>query len=429
MSENPRLLALHALAKEHLTTNHIPPFANPSDRGLYLELLRGVLRHRSYLDFFIGKISDRPLDTIHPHVLASMRLGLYQLIFLKTPDHAAVHETVALLEKAGPKKAKGFVNAGLREFLRQRDTLAPPPDDLSITHSFPPSMISGFKACLQFAQRPESDLQALLHALNETPRLCLRTNTLHTDRSSLIQKMRAFDADMTVTETLHSSWGFYINGHSDLRVLPGFLEGDFLVQSEASQLISPLLGDFLPGEKILDACAAPGGKTTHLVELSGGNSHIVALCAGKSAAASDVDETGKKRLKENLNRLGMSQVEIIEARAQDFSAAHSTAKEQFDKILVDAPCTGLGTIGKNPERKWMFNPSDADRLAREQREILSALWPLLKKGGVLVYSVCSLSLPEWRAFETLGISPVSTTFFWPDQMHSEGLFAVVLRKT
>lgn len=427
MSSNPRLLALQALAKKHLSTHHIPHFSNPSDRGLYIELVRGVLRHRSYLDFFITAVSDRPLHAINDYVLACLRLGIYQLLFLNTPAHAAVHETVELLEVAGPKKAKGFVNAGLRQFLRQRDQILPPENDLATRYSFPPALLAQFENCLHFAQRPREALEPLLRALNEPARICLRVNSQRTDRATLVQRFRDFDPTMDISETQSSPTGLYLSGHPDLRSLPGYDDGDFLVQSEASQGIAPLFENFNRGEKILDACAAPGGKTTHLVELSQPDTEIIALCAGKSAAASDVDEMGKKRLQENLRRLKMDQVKIIEGRAQQFATTHAQYEHYFDKILVDAPCTGLGTIAKNPERKWMFKPDDATVLAQEQTSILQSLWPLLKPGGTLVYSVCSLSLPEWTACEVLG-GQSRQVFFWPDILGSEGLFAAVLKK-
>lgn len=410
-----------------------PPFEDPRERGLFRELTQGVLRHRSLLDWHIAALSNRPLTALKPQVHAALRLGLYQLIFLtQIPEHAAVHETVNLLDTPRLASAKGYANALMRRFLRE-DRRSQVPEDLASRESCPEELLKTLREGLAWAHREPGELSILCKTFNQPPTLCLRVNTLRTSREEAIAAIKHSQPEAVVKPTTVSPVGILVSGIDDLRRLPGFLDGHFFVQSESSQLVAPLLGPFSASLRVLDACAAPGGKTTHLAELMGDKGSITALSPTRHSGKRATD-----RLRENVTRGGYRSITVIEETAEAYAAANPTSK--FDRILVDAPCSGLGTIAKHPERKFAFRRHHADTLAKEQRSILQAVTPLLAPNGILVVSLCSLAVPEWTvALESLQCAkPVELPFelpsrqfvedrgcfiFWPQDFGSEGMFA------
>ena len=352
------------------------------DRALRTELVDGTLRWRGRIDWYLERFLHRPLSDANAYLRNLLRLSLYQPLFLnKIPDYAAVHEGVDLAKRYGGKGAAGLVNAVLRKILREKDHL-PNPDSqadsarcLSVSCSHPEWLV---RRWLESFGKDETEL--LLKANNEVAPLTLRVNRLREKRENLLQSLseNGFDA----VATRWSPQGIQLKSASAVDRLPGFQEGLFQIQGEASQLVGYLLNP-QPGERILDGCAAPGGKTTHLAELMEDRGEIV---------ATDISARGLEKLKGNVQRLGL--VSVCCFLVDVAQGLPETLAAPYDRILVDAPCSGLGTLRSHPEAKWHRDERDIQRLSRLQKKIINRLSAYLKPGGVLVYATCTLTREE-----------------------------------
>jgi len=348
------------------------------DRALLTELTYGTLRWRGRLDAHLAPLLRRPLEKTDPFLKNLLRLSLYQFIFLdRIPDYAAVNEAVELTKSRAGGKAGGFVNGVLRNFLREAKQVAKP--DLKE---------SPINAVAEYWSHPEwliekwlryfstTETEALLQANNQEAPLVLRTNLRHRTREGLLELFQS--RNIQASPAPWSSQGITVQSKGLVENLPGFHEGSFQVQGEASQLVAYLL-DPQPGERILDACAAPGGKTTQIAELMDDRGEVV---------ATDVSAKGLKRLQENATRLRLESIRAFQA---DLSKPLSRSLSQpFDRILIDAPCSGFGTLRSHPEIKWNRGEADIKRLSELQEKILVNAASNLKPGGVLVYSTCTL---------------------------------------
>jgi 16S rRNA (cytosine967-C5)-methyltransferase len=352
------------------------------DRALLTQIVYGTLRWQGRIDWRLGRALRRPLAGMNPHLRGVLRLTLYQILFLdKVPDYAALNEGVELAKRCGGEKAGGLVNGVIRKILREKDdhNYPDPQEDpvsyLSVFWSHPQWLV---KKWLDYFGREETE--ALLKTDNDESPLVLRVNRLRGDRAALIEKLRGmgFDADPTVW----SPQGVQVKSTSAVNQLPGFQEGLFQVQGEASQLVGYLL-DPQPGERILDACAAPGGKTTHLAELMQDNGKII---------ATDVSTRGLEKLKQNVQRLNLASVRHFCVDVGQ--GLKGPPASPYDRILIDAPCSALGTLRSHPEAKWQKSERDIERLSKLQKKILSRVSSYLKPGGVLVYATCTLSREE-----------------------------------
>ena len=354
---------------------------SPQDQALLTQLIYGALRWRGRIDWQLSRVLPRPLAGMNGYLRNLLRLTLYQLFFLdRVPDYAAVNEGVELAKRRGGPKAAGLVNAVTRRLLREKDHLADLPEgdaarQLSVQWSHPEWLV---KKWLGYFGGKETE--ALLRANNEESPLVLRANRLKVDREALLQKLTAAGI-----EAIRSSWApqaIVLKTGSPVVKLPGFAEGLFQVQGEASQLVAFLL-DPKPGERVLDACAAPGGKTTHIAELMEDRGELV---------ANDISARGLEKLKENVQRLGLT---CVEAVAADMTQGlKGQLASPYDRILADVPCSGLGTLRSHPEAKWHREEKDIGRLSRLQRKILEQLPRYLKPGGILVYATCTLTREE-----------------------------------
>jgi 16S rRNA (cytosine967-C5)-methyltransferase len=354
---------------------------SPEDRSLATEVTYGVLRWRDRLDAIVGRCTNRPGATIRPQVEEILRIALYQLFFLeRIPDHAAVDEAVKQTRPRFGGPVAAFVNAVLRNAVRNRTAVDPRPE------SDPASLARYYSHPLWLVERwlQEYGSEVTEHILsrnNSRSPLVVRANRLKVNPGDLVDSLsRGGFAFRPVNPKPDAMEVRGIRG--PVQFLPGYREGLFAVQGSASQLIAPLLGA-LPGERILDACAAPGGKTAHLAALTENHCRIVAI---------DADVTRLEETRTNLQRLGVTSAELLhgDASLRDFV----TALGSFDRILVDAPCSNLGVLRHNPEVKYRINPEDPTVSARLQMELLRSTAAALGSGGSLLYAVCTVTREE-----------------------------------
>jgi 16S rRNA (cytosine967-C5)-methyltransferase len=348
-----------------------------SARGLKRSLVYGTLRWHFRLDAILRRLADRAPDKMPPTLRALIEVGLFQLLSGETAAHAAVAETVSAARVLGHERAAGFVNAVLRRFQRERDAvLAAVDTDLAARTAHPGWFVEALRR-----ERPD-EATAILDANNEHPPMWLRVNR---QRWTLPECAAALEAA-----------GFQVQSHPlapdalrvepavDVRLLPGFAEGRVSVQDAAAQLAAELLAP-RAGERILDACAAPGGKTCHVLERVGGACHLTAL---------DVSEPRLGRVRDSLARLGLE----AEVRAGDAGEPGGWWDGRpYDRILLDVPCSATGVIRRHPDIKALRRAGDLPALARRQGHLLRTAWGLLAPGGTLLYTSCSVLRAENEA--------------------------------
>lgn len=370
--------AFSEIALDKIFTAHNP---RPADRALATEITYGVLRWKLLLDFHLRRAADRPLEKIERQALIALRIGAYQLLMLdRVPAPAAVNESVS----TAPPRARGFVNAVLRNLASNREGLKDPgqiPDQverISITQSHPRWMVEQW-----VGQIGEEAAAELCRANNLRPPLSLRVNTLRTGREALLRLLQR--EGVPATPGKWSPLAVTVETATPVTSLPGYHDGLFAIQDQASQLV-PLVLAPRPGELIMDACAAPGTKSLEIMQLLGGQGRVVAV---------DIHKGRLKRMAAEARRLGLSNVTRVEADASAPIELPQRFRDRlFDRVLVDAPCTGLGTIRRSPEIKQRRKPEDVRSRAELQRKILDNVSRLLKPGGVLVYSTCTFTVEE-----------------------------------
>ncbi len=367
------------------------------DRGLAVELTYGVLRRLGTIDWRLEPVLDKPLPRLPVIAQMLLRLGAYQILFLdRIPQSAAVNESVNLARANARMVGRdwsGFVNAVLRALIREPLRPWPSSDTdaaqaLAIRHSVPLWLSRRWLDRLGAAAAETACEQAA-----GIPPVTLRVNRLKITREAYLERLR--QAGLAATATSVSPVGITIEEGGVVTALPGFDEGLFYVEDEAAQLIPPLL-DPQPGETVLDACAAPGGKATHLAELMQDRGVIYAL--DRKGARLDL-------VRANCARLGIRSVLPVQGdvrnRAEWSRAVGASAttdgRPTFDRILVDAPCSGLGVLRRHPEAKWRKDSESFDRHRTLQLQILDSVAPCLRPGGVLVYSTCSTEPEENEA--------------------------------
>jgi 16S rRNA (cytosine967-C5)-methyltransferase len=345
-----------------------------SARGLKRSLCYGTLRWHFRLAAILNALATRSPDQLQPRLRALLEIGLYQLVAGETAPHAAVSETVSAARILGFDKAAGFVNAVLRRFQReQADILHAVDRDIALRTAHPRWFVDALRH-----DRADAT-NATLDANNEHPPLWVRVNRQRSDVAACIAELEA--AGFAATPHPLATDALQVSPPADVRSLPGFAEGRLSVQDAAAQLAVELL-DPQPGERILDACAAPGGKTCHVLERTDGRAEVTAL---------DVSEPRLARVRENLDRLGL-RAELV---AADLANAGSWwGGQPYDRVLLDVPCSATGVIRRHPDIKILRRARDIPALARRQAELLAAAWPLVKPGGRLLYTSCSVLAAE-----------------------------------
>ncbi|MGD8407174.1 MAG: 16S rRNA (cytosine(967)-C(5))-methyltransferase RsmB [Thiohalophilus sp.] len=352
---------------------YLPKLNQARDQSLLQHLSYGVMRWYSQLEFFRQALLHKPLKNKDTDLALLLLLGLYQLRFTRIPPHAAVAETVAVCGALNKGWARGMVNAVLRNYTRRLAELEARLEQNLPAHFAHPSWLLE-----KLQQAWPEQWQAILDANNQQAPMSLRVNPRHTDRDTYIKHLQT--AGLSARPAPHTSTGLILETPCPVEQLPGFSEGAVSVQDGAAQLAASLLYP-QPGERILDACAAPGGKTGHLLEQQPDIAELIAL---------DVDSTRLQRVAQNLERLQLS------ASLQEGDATQPDSwwdGRPFDRILLDAPCSATGVIRRHPDIKLHRRPADLQRLVATQHAMLKALWPLLRSGGTLLYATCSV-LPE-----------------------------------
>ena len=349
-----------------------------SARGLKRSLCYGTLRWHFRLAAVLKALATSPPDRLQPPLRALLEIGLYQLLAGETAEHAAVSETVSAARVLGFERAAGLVNAILRRFQREKDAVLHAVDrDVALRTSHP----RWFVEALQRDRGREAAL-ATLDANNEHPPLWVRVNRQRSDVEQATAELR--EAGFDVDPHPFAPDALRVAPPVDVRSLPGFAEGRLSVQDAAAQLAVELLAP-QPGERILDACAAPGGKTCHVLERTAGQAQVTAL----DVAAGRLD-----RVRENLGRLGL-QATLVTADVANVTAWHDGVP--YDRILLDVPCSATGVIRRHPDIKILRRARDLPALARRQADLLAATWAVLRPGGRLLYTSCSVLAAENEA--------------------------------
>lgn len=350
-----------------------------SARAAITDLTQGVLRHRLYLRHQLAHHLTKPWDNLPVGARTALLLGAYQLLCApEAARHAAVMETVQVLKGTSFAGFTGLVNAVLRKIARGETAPLPvgAEERLSVRHSMPPWLVAALGG-----QLPDGELEDLLASLNRPPTLTLRVNTLRSTREQLLAQLT--DVGIKASPGRLSPSALVLEGSMPPDSLAPLAAGMCTVQDEGAQLPVLLLGP-MPGEKILDACAAPGGKAGQMCEAMAGEGLVV---------AADRQQRRLGTLRRNLSRLGHSDVYVLAADllAPPFAAAG------FDRILLDAPCSGTGVLRRHPEGKWRKDPGGIEELAALQRGMIAAAAGCLRPGGRLLYCTCSLLKEENEA--------------------------------
>ncbi len=407
------------------------------DKGLVTELVYGTVRRQRTLDALIDQFGKRPAAKQQADLLQILRLGFYQLRYLDhVPDHAVVDTTVHLAKFQRLGKLSGVVNGMLRQYIRElnletaTDPLKLPEDStqrLGILHSYPDWIIDVWRKVL-----PDDQVAALCEYFNQPPQLDLRINLGRQSLSTAVAVFAEARIETVPVEGVPSA--LRLTSHAGaVTQLPGYAEGWWAVQDSSAQLVSHLL-DPQPGEVIIDACAAPGGKSLHIAELMG-NEGTVWSC--------DRTPSRTKKIQQNIDRLGSTIVRPIMTDSRN----QPTFVAQGDRVLLDVPCSGLGTLNRHADARWRQNPASVSSLVVLQHEILTHASTWVKPGGVLVYATCTLHPAEneaqiesflaqnagWTIELPLPSFPIAPTEagwikVWPHLQNMDGFFMVKLRR-
>jgi 16S rRNA (cytosine967-C5)-methyltransferase len=399
-------------------------------KNLVCELVYGVVRRQRYLDAIIDQLGKKKASQQPPELRIILHLGLYQLCYLDQVVGAiAVSSSVELTKKFGFGGLSGVVNGLLRNYQRGTKTLLLPDNlvqRLGIMYSFPDWLIENWLNLLAV-----KETEALCQWFNQSPSLDLRVNILKTSVDNLAEALVARGLDVTRVDSLPQA--LRINGtRGSLQELPGYTQGWWVVQDSSAQLVTHLLNP-QPGEKIIDACAAPGGKTTHIAELMGDSGEVWAC---------DRNSSRLKKVQENAQRLQLNSISL-----HTIDSSNAQFPQDADRVLVDAPCSGNGTLHKRPDLRWRQTPEQIPELVALQAKILNQSASWVKPGGTLVYATCTinpreneaiiedflLKQPNWRIAPPDGdswlnafVSPQGWLKIWPHQQSMDGFFMVRL---
>jgi 16S rRNA (cytosine967-C5)-methyltransferase len=346
---------------------------DPRDSGLAQEIIYGVMRHFFQLQALSTRLLTRPLKRKDRDIEALILVGLYQILNLRVADHAAVHETAGAARRLGKPWAVGLINGVLRTFQRRQAALLKEiGGDPEVAYGLPGWLLEEVRR-----QWPEQWQERAL-SLSSRPPMSLRVNTAANSRNEYRQLLA--EAGISAHAIPHVATGLTLEKALDVALLPGFEKGWVSVQDGAAQLAAPLL-DLKPGQRVLDTCAAPGGKSGHILEWE----------PRLQLTAVDISSERLQRIEENLARLHL-QAEVVvgdASRPQGF-----WAERRYDRVLLDVPCSATGVVRRHPDIKLLRRATDIGQLVKVQEKILKAIWPLLQAGGRLLYVTCSIVSEE-----------------------------------
>ncbi|CAM3352667.1 16S rRNA (cytosine(967)-C(5))-methyltransferase RsmB [Marinicrinis lubricantis] len=354
---------------------------SPQDSAFITELVYGTVQRLNTIDYVLSRFVTKGLSKLAPWVRALLRMSVYQIRYLdRVPDHAVVNESVQTAKKRGHQGISGMVNGVLRNLLRTKDAFdldssLPEAERISLAHSHPLWMIEDW-----IQQYGAETAARMAEANNVPPSLSLRVNRLRATREEVVKKLQ--EDGRQVRPSLLSEWGIVAEKSGNLALHPLFLEGKYSVQDESSMLVAQMV-DPQPGMMVLDCCSAPGGKSAHMAEWMQNKGQVI---------ANDIHPHKEKLIRDQMQRLGLT---CVKTNVSDASKLGSQFPAQsFDRILLDAPCSGLGVIRRKPDLKWMKNREELKGLPPLQVKLLEEAAPLLKIGGFLVYSTCTVEYAE-----------------------------------
>lgn len=351
------------------------------DSRLVTEIVYGTISQKAKLDFYLSRFVTKPIHKLETWVLILLRISFYQLIFLdRIPPFAVVNEAVNIAKKRGHRGIAGFVNGVIRTFLREPNRITIPPEiegvkRMAIEYSHPEWMIERW-----VKEYGKETTEKILMANNEPHPISIRVNSLKTTRGQLLECLNSYEYVEAVPSQLSPQGIRFIRGGNPAS-LREYVEGLYTIQDESSMLVAQMLKP-LPGMRVLDACAAPGGKTTHIAELMNNRGEII---------ANDLHPHKENLIRKQAERLGIS---IIRTVIGDALTIAERMDGLFDRILLDAPCSGFGVIRRKPDLKWSKGPEDVGAIAELQYQLLESVSRLLKKGGLLIYSTCTIEPEE-----------------------------------
>lgn len=390
------------------------PRLKPVDRALCHELVLGVLRWQLFLDKILEHFSKRSVESLDAPVRIALRLGLYQLRFLtRIPSSAAVNESVSLVRAARLSSATAFVNAVLRRAVREAEydpaaDVSDPFEKLAVQTSHPLWLIERWVRSFGL-----EETEAFARANNTVPPVAFRVVQTRGVEADVLEKLRSAGATLKASQIVDGAWR--VAGATPI-VRELAAKGEIYLQDEASQLVGHAM-EAKPGERVLDACAAPGGKTTLIAERANDQAFIV---------AADRSET---RIATVVATMRLHQLKSITPVILDATEQLPFASESFDRVLVDAPCSGTGTLRGNPEIRWRLAPEDFEKFAAQQKRIVRTAIEVLKPGGRLVYSTCSVELEEnEEVIKDLNLKLIRKLRTWPHREGSDGFFISILEK-
>ena len=349
---------------------------NDKDKALLTEIVYGVLRRKRTLDIIIANFV-KDIKVMDKTILNILRVAIYQMNFLdKIPTYAACNEAVEEAKEVSESDSK-LVNGILRSFTKNPDDINVPGnkiDEYAYKFSFEPWMIR-----LLIKQYGENTAKKIMSGLNTVPKVSIRVNELNSEYDEVYEKLEEMEYE--VSEGAICPEAINIKGGKSIENNPLFKEGKITVQDESAMLVAPLL-DLEEGMTVIDLCSAPGGKTTHIAEILRNTGKVIAF---------DLHESKLGLIKENCDRLGITNVTTCAGDATKLNAELVASSE---RVLIDVPCSGLGIIRKKPEIKWNKKRNDLREIIPVQREIMNNAWQYLKKGGVMIYSTCTLNKEE-----------------------------------
>jgi len=390
------------------------PRLKPVDRALCHELVLGVLRWQLFLDKILEHFSKRSVQSLDAPVRIALRLGLYQLrILTRVPSSAAVNESVSLVRAARLSSATAFVNAVLRRAVREAEydpaaDVSDPFEKIAVQTSHPLWLIQRWVKSFGL-----EETEAFARANNTVPPVAFRVVHTRGVEADVLEKLRSAGATLEASQIVDGAWR--VTGATPI-VRELAAEGEIYLQDEASQLVAHAM-EVKPGERVLDACAAPGGKTTLIADRAHEQAFLVAA------------ERSHTRMATVVATLRLHQFKSLTPVILDATEQLPFASESFDRVLVDAPCSGTGTLRANPEIRWRLAPEDFAKFAEQQKRIVSRAVEVLKPGGRLVYSTCSVEPEEnEEVIKDLNLKLIRKLRTWPHREGSDGFFISILEK-